>query len=371
MNIGCDGRALVGPRTGVGTWTEKVMGGLARAGVGEVYLAATKSIDLADDEHSGGLHVLPPPRRLSLGPLWLNTTVPELVRRHRLDLWVGSLAILPLRCPVRCVAMVHDLTPKSRPEHHTLANRIVYRFMLGRSLRSAHTVVVGSAATEAEVLSAYPEVATKLERIGYGVDRRYSPANAGDDGRVTRDRFSAGRPYVLHLGTIEPRKGIPTLIAAWEELQRADPAAPDLVIAGRDGWKTGPIHDRIRSSPLADRIHLPGYVDRRDAIELLRHAAVFVLASEAEGFGLPLAEAISCGTPAVASDIPVLRETGGDAAIYCSSTDPAAFADGMRAALARETASALRRRASGRSAELRWEPVVAKWAGLLERVVGD
>ncbi|MEX1311837.1 MAG: glycosyltransferase, partial [Candidatus Sulfomarinibacteraceae bacterium] len=193
----------------------------------------------------------------------------------------------------------------------------------------------------------------------------------GADGAATRARFAGGRPYVLHLGTIEPRKGVTDLVTAWERLAAAAADTPDLVIAGKPGWQTEPIFDRIKTSPLASRIHLPGYVSREEARELMRHASVFVLASEAEGFGLPLAEAVSCGTPAVASDIPVLREAGGDAALYSPVGDPDALAGALARALDPDVAARLRARAAERAPELRWEPVVDAWVELLERVVAS
>ena len=371
MNIGCDGRALVGPRTGVGTWTEQVMGGLAGSDIGRVFVAASKAVDLDAVGNRDNLTAVPAPKWPTLGPVWLNTTVPRLARRLELDVWIGSLAILPWNSPVATVSMVHDLTPRTHSHRHTVANRIVFRLFLERSLRTAHSVVAGSDATRNEILSAFPWVEPKLERIGYGVDGWFSPAPPGDEGAATRERFAGGRPYVLHLGTIEPRKGISDLVAAWEALARGPAGAPDLVIAGKKGWHTGPILERIEASSFAERIHMPGYVGREDARELLRHAAVFVLASEAEGFGLPLAEAVSCGTPAVASDIPVLRETGGDAALYSPVNDPAALAAALAEALEPDVATRLRARAAVRAPGLRWEPVVDAWAGLLERVVAN
>lgn len=371
MNIGCDARALVGPRTGVGTWTERVMGGLARSGAGAIFLAASKTIALEPDESHHALRVLPPPVMPTLGPVWLNTTVPGIIREYALEAWVGSLAILPLRAGCPSVSMVHDLTPRTHPERHTMANRLVFRFLLERSLRTAEIVVAGSAATEAEIVSAFPWVETRLERIGYGVDEWFSPAPSGDDGAAVRERFSGGRHYLLHLGTIEPRKGIVDLVAAWEALDQTRPDAPDLVIAGKPGWRTDPIMDRIHASPLADRIHTPGYVSRSDARELLRHAAVFALASEVEGFGLPLAEAVSCGSPAVATDIPALREAGGDAAIFCAPGEPGALASALAVALDPATAERLRHLARRRAPTLRWDLVVAAWADLLERVAGS
>jgi len=368
MNIACDARALVGPRTGVGTWTEKIMGGLARRGLGSVYLAASKPIRLEDSELHPSLMIVPAPRWPTLGPVWLNTSVPRLLEALKAEVWIGSLAILPNSCPVPTVAMVHDLTPRTHPARHTMANRIVFRLFLEQSLKSADTVVAGSAATEDELLAAFPWVSSKLERIGYGVDEWFSPAPSGDDGEVVRERFSGGRRYLLHLGTIEPRKGISDLVRAWERLQEELTDPPDLVIAGGRGWQTGPILDRIRSSDFVDRIHLPGYVSREDAREMLRHAEVFALASEVEGFGLPLAEAISCGTPSVATGIPALREAGGDAALFCPPNDPQALAAALTEALEPDTAAQLRKRSLNRAPNLRWDPVVEAWADLLERV---
>jgi glycosyltransferase involved in cell wall biosynthesis len=312
--------------------------------------------------------IVPAPRWPTLGPVWLNTTVPRQLGALNAEVWIGSLAILPIRCPVPAIAMVHDLTPRTHPARHTLANRIVFKFLLERSLKTADTVVAGSAATENELLAAFPWVSSKVERIGYGVDEWYSPAPSGDDGSVIRQRFSGGRRYLLHLGTIEPRKGIPDLVAAWELLQAELPDPPDLVIAGGQGWQTGPILDRIRSSAMVDRIHLPGYVSREDARALLRHAEVFALASEVEGFGLPLAEAISCGTPAVATEIPALREAGGGAALFCPPNDPGALATALTKAIEPDTAAILRDRALDRAPDLRWDPVVEAWAELVERV---
>ena len=369
LNIGCDARALVGPRTGVGTWTERVTGGLVRRGVATVRLAATGSVALEDHERHPALEIVPPPHRPTLGPIWLNSTVPRLARD--LDVWLGSLAILPLRCPCPAVAVVHDLTPRTHPHRHTIGNRLVYRFLLAPSLRSAHAVVAVSRATAGALREAYPWVDDRLEVIGNGVDEFFSPAPDGADGRDVRRRFASGRPFILHLGTVEPRKGLPDLVAAWEELRQKHPDGPDLVIAGRLGWQTGPILDRIRSSRLTDRIHLTGYVSRSDARELLRHAAVVVLASEAEGFGLPLAEAISCGTTAVASDIPALREVGGDAALYAPPHEPGALAAALATALEPSTADRLRERALRRAPSLRWEPVIEAWTELVRRVAGE
>jgi len=371
MNIACDARCLVGSHTGVATWLTEVASGLAQRHGTAITLAASKAIDVPQRLRDVGVSSLPPPRPAIPGTLWLHTLLPHQLSRLEADVFLASLGVVPRRCPVPAVAMVHDITPRTHPRHHTLANRFCFNAYLEESLDRADAVVVGSAATEDELLEHLPFVRHKLTRIPYGVDRFFSPAPAGDDGTATRVRFAAGRSYLLHLGTLEPRKGLRTLVEAFELLHRTMPDQPDLVLAGGLGWGTGPILAAIESSPVRHHIHLVGYVTREQARDLLRHAGAFVLASEAEGFGLPLAEAISCGTPSVASDIAPLREAAAGAALLAPPGDPVALAAAIGRALEPTTATELRRRAADRAPGLRWEPAVDAWHELLSRVVRD
>ena len=371
MNIACDARSLVGFHTGVSTWVGQVMGGLARDHGRTVTLAASKPVEMPPQLQQANVHLLAPPRLAIPGTLWLHTVLPAQLRRAGADVFVGALAVLPRRCPVPAIAVVHDLTPRTHPQHHTLANRFCFNAYLEESLDRAAAVVPVSAATEDDLRQNVLSVRSRIVRIGNGVDGFFSPADSDNDGRGVRERYSGGRPYILHLGTLEPRKGVIDLVAAWERLHALVDDAPDLVLAGGRGWHTGPILSRIEASHHRRRIHLPGHVGRTDVRDLYRHAEVFVLASQAEGFGLPLAEAISCGAACVASDIPSLRETAGDAALYSAPGAPANLARSIARALDPATAAALRRYAALRAAELGWGPVVAAWDDLLETVVAE
>lgn len=341
------------------------MGGLARTGEHRILLAASRAIDLPAGLRLANVELLPPPRPTIPGTLWLHTWLAWQLAGTDASVWVASLGIVPRRCPVPAVAVVHDLTPLTHPHRHTLANRFCFNTYIEESLDRASAVVVGSRATEEAVKAHFPWVEPRLHFITYGVDSWFSPAPVDDDGYATRERFSNGRPYLLHLGTIEPRKGLPTLVAAWERLHSLLANPPDLVLAGAAGWETGQLLRQIDRSPYRERIHRPGYVSRDDARGLLRHAAVFVLPSEAEGFGLPLAEAISCGAPSVASDISPLREVAGDAALLAPVGDARGLARAIAQALEPQTRARLVQAASRRAPNLRWEPVVTAWHKLL------
>jgi len=369
VKIACDGRALAGPLTGVGTWTTEVMKGLSADGSTRVMLAAPGPLTLPVRLEGAAVEVLAPPPVRIPGTLWLNSLLPGQLAACGCDVFIASLAIVPRRCPVPAVSVVHDLTPRTHPHRHTLANRFCFNAYLEESLERARAVVAVSRATADAVAAAFPRVRPRLTTILNGVDPWFSPPQEGDDGASTRAAFSGGRPYLLFLGTIEPRKGLVDLVAAWETLHELVEDPPDLVIAGARGWGAGPILRRVGSSPRGGRIHLPGYVDRDQALALLRHASLFVLASEAEGFGLPAAEAISCGTPCVLSDIPALREVAAGAAAFSPPGNPRALARALALALEPAKSNELRSRAAERAPQLRWGPAVVAWRELLTELV--
>jgi len=365
MNIACDARALVGPATGVGVWTREIMAGLAETGRFRILAAASKSFEMPERFRNLPVETLPPPPFPVPGTLWLHSRLPAMLKDA--DLFVASLAVLPRRCPVPGIVMLHDLTPRNHPQRHTLANRFCFNAYLEESLDEAAAVVVGSESTRREALEVFPWIEPKLRKIGYGVDGYYRPPEWGrGGGEEVRRKFSSGRPYILYLGTLEPRKGLETLLHAWEEnaARRAD--CPDLVLAGREGWGVTSLLRRLESSVHRSRIHRPGYVSREDGRALMQHAEVFVLPSEAEGFGLPLAEAVCCGAACVASDIPPLRESGADAPLFVPPRNEEALARALEEALEPSMNAVLRERSRRRSGGLSWEIPVRAWSELLE-----
>lgn len=364
MNIACDGRPLLGLQTGVGTWTVNIMGGLARRPELEITLWSPHPLSVPAQLAEAGVRAAPPPRLRLPGTLWLNSLLPVALSAERPDVFVGPLGVTPRRCPVPTIAVVHDLTPRTLPERHTLVNRFCFNAYLEESLLRAEAVVTVSKATRAELTHLFPGIEDRTLAIPNGVDQRYSPT-AKSVGDSVRRRFSGGRPYILHLGTLEPRKGVIDLITAWERVVATRDDAPDLVLAGAAGWGVGPIFRRIDRSPIRERIHLSGYVDADDAPSLLQSAELFVLASEGEGFGLPLAEAVCCGTPSVASKLPALLEVADDAALYAAPRHPGELAEAIDHALRPEEQRRLREAALRRERALRWGPAIDAWADLL------
>ncbi|OFV79379.1 MAG: hypothetical protein A2Y78_15120 [Acidobacteria bacterium RBG_13_68_16] len=369
MRIAFDARSLIGPRTGVGVWLEGLLRGLVATTDWRFLLCLPRRVArLGVDDLGHRVTVFAPPVPLP-GTLWLQTVAgPTLAGRA--DAYVATLGVLPRRLVTPNVLVIHDLTPRSHPGRHTLANRFCFNAYFEESLGRAGTLVCVSEATRSAIADVQPRAARRALVIPVGVGPMFSTA-AGDSGRdATRRRFARGRPYLVQLGTLEPRKGVATLLAAHGDLVTHSPDAPELVLAGGRGWGGRWLERALARHPDPTRVHLPGYVGRDEARDLLRHAEVAVLASDEEGFGLPLAEALACGAACVASDAPALVEVAGGAARHFPRGDAAALSATLCSALEPSARQELREAAKVRAAALGWERPLSAWRELLSRVAG-
>ena len=168
-------------------------------------------------------------------------------------------------------------------------------------------------------------------------------------------------PFILSVATLEPRKNIDRLVEAFESVRRRESGRRcRLVLVGRLGWNCGPLLDRIASSPYRDDIVHLGHVEDEALIDVYRACSAFAYVSLAEGFGLPVLEALACGAVVVTSDIPVLREVAAEAALYCDPHDVAAIAQTLWMAVNDPAlAGRLRHAALTRAAAFDWDRTAA------------
>ncbi|HET9471587.1 MAG TPA: glycosyltransferase family 1 protein [Usitatibacter sp.] len=326
MKVGIDARALLSERTGIGVYTAHIAAGLsAQPGV-EVTLFAPRAIG-----SRAGIPARVRSRtgRHAFGTIWVQTHLARELAADGCDVLLSAVTIAPARIGLPYVSVVHDLTPISHPEWHRRRTVVAFLPWIERTLAGAERVIAVSQATAGEIAARFPEIRGKTVVIEHGVDPRFSPAAPPGESAAVRAEFTRGRPFFLYLGTLEPRKNVGALIAACERLWRERRARPDLLLAGSGGWRSEGLLSRIARSPFRDKIHRIGWVSADSAPALLRAAEVFCYPSHAEGFGLPVLEAMACGTPAVVSTAPALREVAGDAALAVSPTDPAALADAL------------------------------------------
>jgi glycosyltransferase involved in cell wall biosynthesis len=228
-----------------------------------------------------------PARSQELRMAW---TLPRLMRRVRPDLAHFQHA-LPLRCPAPAVVTIHALSFERDPKLLGRKDRLVFRTVVPRAVRKAVRVIAVSERTKADLVELYGVSPERITVTHHGIDPVFTPGGHPDS-------------YALFVGTIQARK---------DPLAAADAAAA----AGLRLVVVGPTRDRELARQLERRgAELRGYLERPALADVYRGAACLVLPSRYEGFGLPVLEAMACGTPVVAAPEPALREVAGDAALY-------------------------------------------------------
>ncbi|MGO9962429.1 MAG: glycosyltransferase family 4 protein [Acidimicrobiales bacterium] len=262
----------------------------------------------------------------------------------------GPHYTMPRRSKVPCVVTIHDLTFFDHPEWHEASKVRWFRAAMRYSVAHAAAVVCVSGMTARrlhEILSPPCPVVV----VPHGVDHARFTADEpgpGADAEVL-ERLGLGRPYLLHLGTLEPRKGIADLVAAFDRLA-VDDASLELVLAGGAGWKAGPVMASVAAAHCGERIRRLGYVADGDVPALLRRARAVVYPSLEEGFGLPALEALACGTPLVTTSGTPMAEVAGASALLVAPGEPLALAAAIEAAISEgAVAERERRRAEGLS----------------------
>lgn len=224
--------------------------------------------------------------------------------------------VIPLVHPPSVVT-IHDLGYLHVPEAHPRRQRLMLDVTTRWSARVARHIIVPSARTRDDLVRHYGVPEARITVIHHGVDPRFAAGRGRVDDDV-RARYGLSRPYVLAVGTIQPRKNLPLLAHAMRDVDDG----VDLVIAGKKGWLADKVLAEIHAADLGIRLRLLDYVPDTDLPALYRHAAVLVQPSRFEGFGLPVLEAMASGTPVITTRGSSLAEIAGEAALYVAQDDP-------------------------------------------------
>ena len=343
---------LVGYAAGIGRYATLLGEALAQLDGPETFVVLRGR--RAGRERFGGL-----PRRRTLTPphhRFERVSLPlELMTRHPWpDLLHSPDHVSPAWGSWKSVVTLHDLAFLLYPETHTAASRAYYA-AAGVSARRAARVIAVSQRTASDAVRLLGVDPARMRVVPEAAAPAFSPrAHSAFEPLAKRLRIDRDRPYVLFVGTLEPRKNLVFLLESFALLrQRMD---VQLLLAGARGWLDEPIFDAHARLALGDDARFIGSQDEEDLAVLYSHASALVLPSLYEGFGLPVLEAMACGAPVVCSNAGPLPDVAGPAAIVVPPTDAAAWADRLYDVLSdQRLADDLRRRGVARAAEFSWQ----------------
>ena len=350
MQVLLDARALPGHRLGVAQYAFRLVEHVAPACDLSVLAKERDAADLA----ALGAAVrtgadLPRPLRLAA-----ELTVDALtVNRARPDVYHGLHYTLPPGLRVPATVTFHDATMLTMPEVHERAKAVFFARAIPAGIRRAARVLCVSESARQGAIDHAGADPARTHTVPLGVDHdRYHPT-AGDPAAVARHVTG---PYVLWLGAVEPRKDVPTLVRAFGRI--ADQVPHTLVLAGPDAWGADALDAALASSPARHRVVRTGWVSEDDKVALFAGADAFVYPSLAEGFGLPVLEAMACGTPTVTTTGSAPEEVAGDAALLVDPGDDEALAAAILGALG-DDADRLRSAGPARAARFTWAATAA------------
>ena len=351
--IALDAR-LVGYAAGIARYATLLADALTRLPGPERYLILRgrrdRQVQVGQPGTPQRLALTPPHHRLErlTLPLELLRGRPSPTLLHSLD------HVAPAWGGWRSVVTLHDLAFLLYPATHTPASRAYYG-ATGESVRRAARVIAVSQRTASDAVRLLGVDPARIRVVHEAAAPSFSPrARDALPPLARRLGFDPARPYVLFVGTLEPRKNLPLLLEAFALVRRQIDA--QLVLVGARGWLDEPILAAHARSGVGDAARFVGTLDEEDLAVLYSHAGVFGLPSLYEGFGLPVLEAMACGAPVVSSNAGPLPEVAGDAALLLKPEDAAAWADALLDVLTTPPlADGLRTRGFARACTFSWD----------------
>ncbi len=351
MRIGIDVSPLYMSVSGISNYVRYLLQGLAVVGKQHSFVLYTNKavdIDLPDNFHIKIVRL--PYHKFQI---WFQLGLPLRFHRDGIDVFLGPFHRLPLLSRIPSVLTIHDLSGLLLKDFH-VRSVVARNSLIPRFIKKASRIIAVSQFTGDEIVGSFPKVKNKLDIIleapAPGLIRIEDQVIL----REVRESLSLPDRFILFLGTLEPRKNLPRLLQAYASIAHRIPQ--DIVLTGRMGWGSDQLQEVLKNTNIRDRIHLTGFVEDKKLPALISMADIMAYPALYEGFGLPVVEAMACGTPVLTSSVSSLPEAAGGAALL---TDPSSVEDIAEKLFNLASQSELREELSCRGlvrvSELSWE----------------
>jgi glycosyltransferase involved in cell wall biosynthesis len=375
VRIGIDYTAALRQGGGVGRHTRSLVQALARLDRQNEYILFVAG------RPTGPLLSIHPNFRLKSVPLsdrffniiWqrLRLPLPVEALTGPLDIFHAPDFVLPPLRRARGILTVHDLSFMRVPQYAEPSLRAYLSRAVPRSVSRADHVLAVSQSTRRDLIELLAVPPDKVTVVPNGVEEDFRRVKDKERLAHVRRRYGLPPRFILGLSTLEPRKNFAGLIRAFAHLS-ASGYAGDLVVVGGRGWLYEPIFAEVERQALAERVHFPGFVADADLPALYTLADLFAFPSFYEGFGLPVLEAMACGTPVICADNSSLPEVAGEAALTVGAEQTEALAEGMRRLLAdEELRRQLAQRGTVQAGKFTWQEAARKLLAVYQQAQGQ
>lgn len=339
MRIAFDVSALSAPQSGVATYTRNLADYLRSRGQDQVVPMTHRRCGMQLNK-----------------TLWMQTVLPLQLSRVAADICHFTNSVASWWTPCPSVVTIHDTTLWMFPRYHPRRRLLAMRPFIPRGAQQARAIIAVSAATKRDVVRILKVPESKVHVVYEAASPWFRPLERSHAVEAVRHKYGLPESFILYVGTIEPRKNLIRLFEAFDQVRRRGHRSCVLAVVGNRGWNDEAVLASTQRLGLDGAVRILGHAPTEDLVALYNLADVMALPSLYEGFGLPVIEAMACGTPVVTSPRGSLAEIAGDAAELVDPTQVDSIAAGLHAVLAdRDKREALHLAGLQRAAQFSWE----------------
>ena len=272
--------------------------------------------------------ISPPARHPILWYIWYEWSLPQLFRKIRPEIFIGTDGYLSLNSKVPSIAVIHDLNFEHYPKDLPFFNRSFYRYYFPKYAEYARRIVAVSEFTKNDIVNSYHINPRKIDVVYNGAGENFKPIKE-DAAIKIRERFSNGKPYFLFVGALHQRKNIANLLRAFDDFKKTVSSPLQLILTGQKRWWTKEMEDVYNAMSFKNEVIFTGRVSEDELQKITASAFALTYVSVFEGFGIPIIESMRCNVPVITSNVTSMPEIAGNAALFCDPFSCLSIRDAM------------------------------------------
>jgi len=311
----------------------------------------------------------PQARHPFLYHIWFNYSVPKILKKHDVDLFLSPDGIIPLKPKVKTLAVIHDLNFEYYPKDIPYFHRNFYKEYFPKFAKIAHRIATVSEYSKKDIENLYHIDTDKIDVVYNGANESFTPLKPNIQ-KLVRESHTGGKPFFVFIGALNPRKNLVNLLRAFDIFKETDKTGTQLLIVGEKMFKTSSIFDTYDNMQFKADVIFSGRLNSSDLHRVLASALALTYVSYFEGFGIPIVEAFYTETPVITANITSTPEVAGDAALLVDPFSPEDIANALiKIATDKELRESLIEKGNKRKEEFHWQKTADNlWNSMMKTI---